>query len=138
MSKYVSVVSRKKGHGLKHIKTHLVLHVSDDILWFGSPNNWNSACLESGNKFHAKSPAQLKQLQNDQLEDQVCAQTTNLLALSMARDLIWKLKESLPNEPTINESLTPSATIALDSQARNGGTCFLVIVTEQGKWLLVN
>jgi hypothetical protein len=27
MAKYVSVVNRKSGHGLKHVKTHSVLHV---------------------------------------------------------------------------------------------------------------
>jgi hypothetical protein len=32
MSKYVSVVARKEGHGLKHVKTHSVLHIPDDIL----------------------------------------------------------------------------------------------------------
>jgi len=61
VSKYVKVVSRKKGHGLKHVKTHSVLHVPDDIFWFGSPNNWNSARVESGHKYHAKAPAQLTQ-----------------------------------------------------------------------------
>jgi hypothetical protein len=80
MKKYVSVVNRKKGHGLKHVKTHSVLHVPDDVLWFGSPNNWNFACMETGHKFHAKAPAHLTQLRKDRLEDQVSAQTTNSLA----------------------------------------------------------
>ena len=62
MAKYVSVVNRQKGHGLKHVKTHSVLHVPDDVLWFGSPNNWNSSRMESGHKFHAKAPANLTQL----------------------------------------------------------------------------
>jgi hypothetical protein len=31
MSKYVLVVMRHEGHGLKHVKTHSVLHVPDDI-----------------------------------------------------------------------------------------------------------
>jgi hypothetical protein len=57
MKKYVEVVRRKKGHGLKLVKTHSVLHVPDDMIRFGSPNNWNSARVESGHKFHAKSPA---------------------------------------------------------------------------------
>jgi hypothetical protein len=90
VSKYVKVVSRKKGHGLKHVKTHSVLHVPDDIFWFGSPNNWNSARVESGHKYHAKAPAQLTQRRKDRLEDQVSEQTTNLLALTTARDLIFK------------------------------------------------
>ena len=54
MSKYISVVARKEGHGLKHVKTHSVLHLPDD--------NWNSAHLESGHKFHVKALAQLTQL----------------------------------------------------------------------------
>jgi hypothetical protein len=63
MSKYVSVVMRHKGHGLKqHVKTHSILHVPDDILWFGSPNNWNSVGVESGHKLHAKALAQITQL----------------------------------------------------------------------------
>jgi hypothetical protein len=62
MSKYVLFVMRNKGHGLKHVKTHSVLHVPTDIQWFDSPNNWNSARVESGHKFHAKAPAQITQL----------------------------------------------------------------------------
>jgi hypothetical protein len=93
ISKYVKVVSCKVGHGLKHVKTHSVLHIPDDIFWFGSPNNWNSARVESGHKFHAKAPAQLTQRRKDRLKDQVSEQTTNLLALSTAKDLIWKSKD---------------------------------------------
>lgn len=93
MAKYVAVVDRKSGHGLKHVKTHSVLHVPDDILSFGSPNNWNSARLENGHKYHAKAPAKLTQMRKDKLEEQVAAQTTNTLVLNLARDLIWKSKE---------------------------------------------
>jgi hypothetical protein len=35
VSKYVKVVCRKKGNGLKHVKAHSVLHTPDDIFWFG-------------------------------------------------------------------------------------------------------
>jgi hypothetical protein len=38
MAKYLLVVIRHKGHGVKNVKTHSVLHLPDDILFFGSPN----------------------------------------------------------------------------------------------------
>jgi hypothetical protein len=78
MAKYVSVVNRKKGHRLKHVKTHSVFHIPDDVLRFGCPDNWNSTPMESGHKFHANALAHLTQLLKDRLEDQVLAQTTNL------------------------------------------------------------
>jgi hypothetical protein len=95
IEKYVKVVHRTKGHGLKHIKTHSVLHVPDDILRFGSPNNWNTARVESGHKFHAKYPALRTQRRKDRLEDQVCKQTTNLLTLTIAKDLISNSPDNL-------------------------------------------
>jgi hypothetical protein len=125
MAKYVSVVNRTKGHGLKHVKTHSVLHVPDDVLWFGSPNNWNSARVESGHKFHAKAPAKYTQLRKDRLEEQVSAQTTDLLALNMATDLIWKSKNYL----ITNDTNTPSQTAKL----LNGGSQFVVKVANGGR-----
>jgi hypothetical protein len=134
MSKYVSVVRRKEGHGLKHVKTHSVLHVPDDILSFGSPNNWNSARVESGHKFHAKAPAKLTQLRKDRLEEQVAAQTTNLLALDMATDLIWKSKKDYLGSGNNGDATTstPSAGDTL-SKVFNGGTRFVLKVRNVGK-----
>jgi hypothetical protein len=130
MGKYVSVVNCQKGHGLKHVKTHSVLHVPDDVLWFGSPNNWNSARLESGHKFHAKAPAQMTQLRKDRLEEQVSpAQTTNLLALDMASDLILKSKQYLVNEGIQSQTLSRNSQ---DVEVENGGSRFVVKVMQLG------
>lgn len=142
MSKYVKVVSRKEGHGLKHVKTHSVLHIPDDILWFGSPNNWNSARNESGHITHAKVPAELTQGRKATLEDQVSGQTTNLLALTTARDLIWKSKNYLGGEgnnvsvmttnhsPNFNVENRGSRFLVKVSQS---GTCWVAECIEQGK-----
>jgi hypothetical protein len=123
MENYVKVVRRTKGHGLKHVKTHSVLHVSDDILRFGSPNNWNTARVESGHKFHAKYPSLRTQRRKDRLEDQVCKQTTNLLALTIAKDLIGA---------NSRDNLIPDATTL---SASTGGSHFLIKVTQSGKCL---
>jgi hypothetical protein len=103
MAEYVTVVNGQEGHGLNQVKTHSVLHVvPDDVLWFGSPNNWNSACECRGHKFHAKAPAKLMvQLQIDRLKDHISEQTTNILALNMASDLIWNLKNYLSTKNNI-------------------------------------
>jgi hypothetical protein len=128
MENYVKVVHRTNGHGLKHVKTHSVLHVSDDILRFGSPNNWNTARVESGHKFHAKYPALRTQRRKDRLEDQVCKQTTNLLALTIAKDLISNSPDNLlPAIRDFQEVTTPAAS--------TGGSHFLIKVTQSGKCL---
>jgi hypothetical protein len=108
-----------------------VLHIPDDIFWFGSPNNWNSARVESGHKFHAKAPAQLTQRRKDRLEDQVSEQTTNLLALSTARDLIWKSKDYL-GEKEGNDVSATSANLSPNWKVENWGSRFCVKVTQSG------
>jgi hypothetical protein len=138
MAKYVSVVNRQKGHGLKHVKTHSVLPVPDDVLWFSSPNNWNSACMESGHKFHAKTPAHLTQLQKDRLEDQVLAQTTNSLALSMASDLIWKSNNYLINHDSTHSTAASRHSQNLQQEVINGGSQFTVSVSDRGKTIAVD
>jgi hypothetical protein len=130
---YVKVVRRKKGHGLKLVKTHSVLHVPDDILRFGSPNNWNSSRMESGHKVHAKAPARLTQRQKDRLEDQVCSQTTNILALTMAKDLIANSPEY--GQPVMHRSVmsTPLVTTtSLSQKVQPGGSRFLIKVSQNG------
>jgi hypothetical protein len=117
--------------GLKHVKTHSVLHIPDDIFWFGSPNNWNSARVESGHKYHAKAPAQLTQRRKDRLEDQVSKQTTNLLALSTANDLIWKSKNYLGEEEA-NDLPATSTNVSPNWKVENRGSRFCVTVTRSG------
>jgi hypothetical protein len=127
---YVKVVRRTKGHGLKHVKTHSVLHLSDDILRFGSPNNWNTARVESGHKFHAKYPALRTQRRKDRLEDQVSTLTTNLLALNIAKDLISNSPDNLLQGSHCPALTTNSFTTKLP---KDGGSHFLIKVTQSGK-----
>jgi hypothetical protein len=131
MEKYVKVVHRTKGHSLKHVKTHSVLHVSDDILHFGSPNNWNTARVESGHKFHAKYPALRTQRRKDRLEDQVCKQTTNLLALTIAKDLISNSLDNLL--PVMDCPQVTSHSVALKMPKDSLGCHLFIKVTQSGK-----
>jgi hypothetical protein len=130
-------MNHKIGHGLKH-KTHSVLHVPDDVLWFGSPSNWNSACMESGHKFHAKAPDHLTHLQKDRLEDKVLAQTTNSLALTMASDLIWKSKNYLINHDNTHSIAASRHSQNSQQEVINGNSQFTVSVSGRGKTIAVN
>jgi hypothetical protein len=125
---YVQVVRRKKGHGLKLVKTHSVLHVPDDMLQFGSPNNWNSSRMESGHKVHAKAPARLTQRRKDRLEDQVCSQTTNILALSMAKDLIANSPDY--SDPVMHRFVTNTSP---SQKVQPGGSRFVIKVSQSGR-----
>jgi hypothetical protein len=127
---YVKVVHRKKGHGLKLVKTHSVLHVPDDMLRFGSPNNWNSSRMESGHKVHAKAPARLTQWQKDCLEDQVCSQTTNILALTMAKDLITNSPEY--GHPVMHHSVMSTPLVTTNSPSQKVQPGWKSFFVDQG------
>jgi hypothetical protein len=71
------------------------------------------------------------QRQKDRLKDQVSKQTTNLLALSTARALIWKSKNYLGEEEGNN--LPPTSTnVSPIWKVENSGSQFFVTVTQSG------
>jgi hypothetical protein len=65
------------------------------------------------------------------LEDQVSKQTTNLLALSTARDLIWKSK-NYSGEAEGNNIPATSTNVSPNWKVENQGSQFCVTVTQSG------
>jgi hypothetical protein len=88
LKKFVKVVNRTKGMGMKLTKVHSVLHVPDDVAMFGSGKNWDSGPSESNHKENVKRKAELTSLCKDTLEDQVASRFAESLVLSHARGMI--------------------------------------------------
>ena len=86
------VGNRKKGMGLKIVKYHAIMHMTQDILNFGVPMNFDTGADESGHK-PAKTAAKLTQKRKDTFDQQVSQRLTEVQVLDLA------MAEILHNKP---------------------------------------
>lgn len=77
------VVARTKGMGMKIGKFHAILHLVDDILAFGVPNNVNTGADESHHKL-TKKMAKLTQRIISEFEKQTATRLIEYLLLELA------------------------------------------------------
>jgi hypothetical protein len=88
VKKFIDMVDRKDGMGMKLTKTHSLLHVPDDVLMFGSGKNWDSGPSESNHKENVKRKAKLTSQCKDSLEDQVATHFEESLVIEHAKGIL--------------------------------------------------
>jgi hypothetical protein len=76
---------RAKGMGLKTTKFHAIMHMAEDILNFGVPNNFDTGANESGHK-PTKTAAKLTQQQFETFEEQTNTRLTEVHCLDLAAE----------------------------------------------------
>ena len=74
---------RKKGMGFKTVKYHAIMHMTQDIINFGVPMNYDTGADESGHK-PAKTAAKLTQKRKDTFDKQVSERLTEVQVLDFA------------------------------------------------------
>lgn len=71
MQRYKETVSRTEGMGLKIIKFHMLLHLTDDIKRHGLPSNYDSGPGEARHKDTVKKPSVNTQRRFDSFDQQI-------------------------------------------------------------------
>lgn len=77
------VGNRVKGMGLRITKFHLIMHVADDILNFGTPMEFDTGSNESGHKYE-KTAAKLTQKNKALFDTQTCQRLEEIHLLDLA------------------------------------------------------
>ena len=121
MKKVVKILDRQEGEGLKITKFHSLLHTVDDMLQFGSTQNFHSGPGESSHKDNVKRHAKRTQGRKAKLEQQTAVRQCQSLVLQHARHLVDQAHDlKFPvNDPTIEET-----------NRDVGGTRFVVTLEE--------
>ena len=101
VKKFVKMVNRSTGMGMKLTKMHSVLHVPDDVAMFGSGKNWDSGPSESNHKENVKRKAALTSLCKDSLEDQVATRFEESLVIEHAKGIITGNGDDNNDDPNI-------------------------------------
>ena len=91
-----SIGNRQEGNGWKIIKFHGIVHMTDDILKFGVPSNFDTGPMEAGHK-PTKRAAKATQKNEDTFDEQTSQRLleTHLLDLAMEEKLgrpLWKYR----------------------------------------------
>ena len=81
------IADRKKGMGLKIVKYHAIMHMTQDIIHFGVPMNYDTGADESGHK-SSKTAAKLTQRRRDTFDAQVCQRLNEVHVLDLAMEEI--------------------------------------------------
>ena len=114
------VGDRKKGMGLKIMKYHGIMHMTQDMFHFGVPMDYDTGADESGHK-PSKTAAKLTQKRKDTFDEQVAKRLSEVHVLALAMEetrnerTLWDYyKETISVQPR-NSSELP------EEQTLNGG-----------------
>ncbi len=121
------VGKRAKGMGLKLIKYHTILHMSQDILNFGVPMEYDTGSNESGHK-KTKQAAKLTQKKEETFDEQVATRLHEEHLLEMAEEEIqgrslWNYFEGHHH---------PEKPAPMMAEPRLGGATFEAYVDDTG------
>jgi hypothetical protein len=98
LNTFKDTINRKKGCEMKLIKFHLPNHFGDDILRFGSMQNFDTGIGESHHKTEAKKPANHTQRRRGNFEMQVATRQVENIAINMAHSVYFPKQEDSCNE----------------------------------------
>ena len=84
LNTYKDTLNRTQGCGMKLIKFHLPTHFADDILRFGSMQNFDTGIGESHHKTAAKKPAKSTQKRKETFEFQTATRQIENMAIDRA------------------------------------------------------
>ena len=79
-----NIINRQKGCGLKIIKFHIINHFVDDVIRFGSMNNFDSSIGERNHVTEVKQPAKLTQRRKDKFEQQTADRQIENISINVA------------------------------------------------------
>jgi hypothetical protein len=80
---YKDTLHRKSGCGMKLVKFHLPNHFADDIMRYGSMQNFDTSIGESHHKTEAKYPAKQTQRRKSEFEMQTASRQIEQLAINI-------------------------------------------------------
>lgn len=83
LNTYKETLHRTDGCGMKLVKFHLPNHFADDIMRYGSMQNFDTSIGESHHKTEAKYPAKLTQRRKSEFEMQTASRQIEQLAINI-------------------------------------------------------
>jgi hypothetical protein len=99
-----NTINREEGNGMKIIKFHLVTHFAEDILRFGSMNNYDSCIGERHHSSEIKDPAKLTQRRKRTFEYQTGVRYFEQRCITMAANELKSSQEHFPNIESFYEN----------------------------------
>ena len=137
------VLNQNKGMGLKIMKFHGILHIADDILWFGVPSAVDTSPNESHHK-PTKACALRTQRDISVFESQTCQRLEELRFLDLAmremqeEDIFGYFdayEEEMDSEGEENGDESEQ-NVALKCESTTTGTAMGVKINDQGRALM--
>lgn len=103
-----SVINRKHGCGLKIVKFHIINHFVDDIIRFGSMNNFDSSIGERNHITEIKRPAKRTQRRKDKFEQQTADRQIENIGINIAYNEICSQSNVMQIIGNDSNTTTPS------------------------------